>query len=108
MSDAELACLDGAFAPAAETFIPATDDGLVRGDGVFEVIRVYSGVPFALKEHLDRLERSATNLRLGWDPPRETLEEEVAALIAQRDERYDALVRIILTRGGRRLLMTET
>ena len=107
MSETELACLDGTFAPAGETFIPATDEGLVRGDGVFEVVKVYDGVPFALKEHLDRLERSATKLRLGWDPPRETLQEEVAALIAERDEHYDALVRIILTRGGRRLLTTE-
>src|SRR5438270_10075745 len=107
MSETELACLDGTFAPAGETFIPATDEGLVRGDGVFEVVKVYDGVPFALKEHLDRLERSATKLRLGWDPPRETLQEEVAALIAERDQHYDALVRIILTHGGRRLLTTE-
>ena len=48
----ELACLDGRLAPASETVIPATDDGLVRGDGAFEVVRVYAGRPFALAEHL--------------------------------------------------------
>ena len=65
MSD-ELASLDGVIAPSAETTIPATDEGFLRGDGVFEVIRVYDGVPFALDDHLTRLERSTTNLRLGW------------------------------------------
>ena len=55
----ELASVDGAIAPTAETSIPLKDDGLYRGDGVFEVIRLYGGRPFALVEHLDRLERSA-------------------------------------------------
>ena len=55
----ELGCLDGVIRPAAETLVPATDEGLLRGDGVFEVIRVYDGRPFALSDHLDRLERSA-------------------------------------------------
>ena len=104
---AELACLDGRIAPAAETFIPATDEGLLRGDGVFEVIRVYGGRPFAMTEHLDRLERSAANLRLG-DVPRVELDEEVPRLLEERGgEEFDAQLRIVLTRGGRRLLLTE-
>jgi len=45
--------------PAAEATIPATDEGLLRGDGVFEVIRVYDGLPFAMEDHLARLQRSA-------------------------------------------------
>ena len=62
-----LASLDGEILPAAEAMIPATDEGLIRGDGVFEVIRVYDGTPFALEEHFARLERSAANLRLPID-----------------------------------------
>src|SRR5581483_11185561 len=62
MSQSEsLASLDGEIMPAAEAAIPATDDGLIRGDGVFEVIRVYDGAPFALEDHFSRLERSARN-----------------------------------------------
>ena len=52
---------------ASSATIPATDEGLLRGDGVFEVIRLYAGRPFAFEEHLKRLERSASNLRLALD-----------------------------------------
>ena len=49
--------------------IPATDEGLIRGDGGFEVVRVYDGKLFALDQHLARLERSVgfRNLRLEVD-----------------------------------------
>ena len=105
---AELACLDGAVMPAAEAAIPATDDGFLRGDGVFEVMRVYDGRPYALREHLDRMERSAANLRLGYEVPRAELEAEAEAIIAQRGgTEFDGALRAVLTRGGRRLLLTE-
>jgi branched-subunit amino acid aminotransferase/4-amino-4-deoxychorismate lyase len=103
-----MASLDGVIAPAAETAVPATDEGLLRGDGVFEVVRVYDGRPFALDEHLDRIERSARNLRLGYDVPRRELESEAPALLEARGGApFDGLLRIVLTRGGRRLLLTE-
>lgn len=102
----ELACLDGAIAPAAETQIPATDEGLLRGDGAFEVVRVYDGVPFALDAHLERMERSASNLRLEM-PAAELLRDESLALLERRGGPFDGVLRIVLTRGGRRLLLTE-
>jgi branched-chain amino acid aminotransferase len=104
----ELGCLDGRIERAEETYIPATDEGFLRGDGVFEVVRVYHGRPFALPEHLDRLERSASNLQLGWFVPRAALEEEVPWLLAERgEEQFDGILRIVLTRAGHRLLLTE-
>jgi branched-chain amino acid aminotransferase len=103
---AELGSLDGRIAPAEETFIPATDEGLLRGDGAFEVIRVYDGGPFALADHLDRLERSAASLRLD-EVPREALEREIAELLEARGPAFDGGLRVVLTRGGRRLLLTE-
>jgi branched-chain amino acid aminotransferase len=103
---AELGCLDGRIAPAAELSIPATDEGLLRGDGVFEVLRVYRGTAFALAAHLDRLERSAANLRLGG-VPRAELEAEIPELLAARGGHEDCLLRVVLTRGGHRLLLTE-
>jgi branched-chain amino acid aminotransferase len=105
---AELACLDGRTTPAEEASISVVDEGFIRGDGIFEVIRIYNGRPYALPEHLDRLERSAINLRLGWDVPRTTLETEAAALLEDRGgTAFDGALRIVLTRGGRRLLLTE-
>jgi branched-chain amino acid aminotransferase len=105
--DAELACVDGRTTPSSEATIPATDEGLIRGDGVFEVIRVYDGRPFALVDHLDRLERSAANLRLDG-VPRSELESEIPALLKERGgSAFDGCLRIVLTRGGRRLLFTE-
>jgi branched-chain amino acid aminotransferase len=104
----ELASLDGQVAPAAETTIPVTEEGFLRGDGVFEVIRVYDGVPFALDDHLTRLERSTTNLRLGWSARRDELERDVARLLdARGGSDFDGCLRVVLTRGGRRLLITE-
>src|SRR3954451_3781000 len=108
MTAAELACLDGRMLPAAEASIPVTDDGLLRGDGVFEVVRIYDGRPFALPDHLDRIEHSAANLRLGYEVPRPELEAEIPQLLdARGGAAFDGVLRIVLTRGGRRLLLTE-
>jgi branched-chain amino acid aminotransferase len=102
----ELACLDGRIAAAEETYVPATDEGLLRGDGVFEVMRVYQGAPFALDAHLARMERSAANLRLAL-PDIDVIREEALALINRRGGPFDGALRILVTRGGRRLLLTE-
>ncbi len=104
---AELACVDGRTMPAQEATIPATDEGLLRGDGVFEVIRVYDGQAVRGADHLDRLDRSAANLRLDG-VPRSELESEIPELLAERGGAdFDGLLRVVLTRGGHRLLLTE-
>lgn len=41
--------------PESETRIPAFCRGLLYGDGLFETVRVYSGKPFRLDDHLQRL-----------------------------------------------------
>jgi branched-chain amino acid aminotransferase len=107
-SMSELACLDGRIAPAAETLIPVTDEGLLRGDGAFEVVRVHDGRPLLLGEHLDRMGRSAANLRLEGPFHRERYAAEAAELLAARGgQTFDGCLRLLLTRAGRRLLITE-
>jgi branched-chain amino acid aminotransferase len=104
---AELGSLDGRIAPADELTIPATDEGLLRGDGVFEVIRVYDGTAFALSDHLDRLERSGANLLLP-EVFRAELGQEIPELLEARGGAgFDGSLRVVVTRGGRRLLLTE-
>jgi D-alanine transaminase len=50
--------LNGKFLPLDEARVPVLDRGFIFGDGVYELIPVYSRVPFRLVEHLARLERS--------------------------------------------------
>ena len=104
MSAPELASVDGRIAETSEARIPAADDGLLRGDGVFEVIRLYAGRPYALGEHLDRLERSAAAIELPIERP--VFEEEISALLTEFGA-HEAQLRLVATRGGRRLAFTE-
>lgn len=96
--------MDGTVTPTAEALVPMKDDGLYRGDGAFEVIRLYEGRPFALGDHLDRLQRSAAAIELCFD--RAALEGEIEALLAAAGG-PDGQLRLIVTRGGRRIAAVE-
>jgi branched-chain amino acid aminotransferase len=96
----ELASVNGTIGRAHEMTIPITDDGLLRGDGVFEVVRLYAGRPFAWDEHVARLQRSAANLRLEFDLA--AAQAEVGALLS-RAGAVDGVLRLVITRGGRRV-----
>jgi len=50
--------LNGKFLPIGEATVSVLDRGFIFGDGVYELVPVYSRVPFRLEEHLVRLERS--------------------------------------------------
>jgi branched-chain amino acid aminotransferase len=104
MSTTELASVDGTISAVEEATVPLKDDGLYRGDGAFEVIRLYAGRPFALGDHLDRLQRSAAAIELSLD--RTALEGEIAALLGEFGSEEGQL-RIVVTRGGRRIAVTE-
>jgi branched-chain amino acid aminotransferase len=100
----DLISVDGRISAAADAVIPVKDDGLYRGDGAFEVIRLYGGRPFALADHLDRLERSAAAIELPLE--RGPLEEEIERLLAEVGD-DDGQLRLLVTRGGRRIAAAE-
>lgn len=101
------ASIDGEITAVEQAMIPVSDEGLIRGDGVFEVMRVYAGSAFAAEEHYRRLARSAENLRLPVDV--ELVRAETTRLLehASSSAPLNAAVRIICTRGGRRIVMIE-
>jgi branched-chain amino acid aminotransferase len=100
----DVACLDSVLVPVAEARIPVTDEGLLRGDGVFEVMRMYDGVPFAREGHLERMRQSARGLRLELDVG--ALDSDIDALLAASSP-GDGLLRVLATRGGHRIALLE-
>lgn len=60
----ELAYVNGRITPIAEAAVSIDDRGFVFGDAVYEALRVYSGRPFALHLHQDRLRRGLAELQM--------------------------------------------
>jgi branched-subunit amino acid aminotransferase/4-amino-4-deoxychorismate lyase len=81
---------------ASSEGVPITDSSVLRGDGCFEVLKAYKGIPFALGEHLDRLEQSAASLAITL-PPRAEIAGWIEAVAA---ECPDCAVRVVVTRGS--------
>jgi branched-chain amino acid aminotransferase len=90
--------IDGAPVDAALASVPVFDRGFLYGDSVYEVTRTFKGRPFALPDHLERLERSAAAIGMVL-PPRAEIERAVAETIAAASE-PELYVRIIVTRGA--------
>ena len=56
--------LNGRLVPLEQATVSVLDRGFIFGDGVYELVPVYSRVPFRLDEHLTRLERSLGETRI--------------------------------------------
>ncbi len=89
--------LNGELVPLESATISPLDHGLVVGDGVFETLRVYRGVPFAWTRHLARLHSSAAGLGL-VAPDAGELRAAADAVLAANDL-TEARVRITVTGG---------
>src|SRR5918998_3054540 len=96
-----LASVNGAISPVEEARIPVSDEGLLRGDGGFEVLRVYGGRPFALDDHFARLAHTCAGLRIDVDL--DALRAEARAVVTEPE----SLLRLVVTRGGRRIAIAE-
>jgi D-alanine transaminase len=76
--------LNGKFLPIEQAMVPVLDRGFIFGDGVYELIPVYSRTPFRMEDHLARLERSLAAVRIKNPYTREKWREIILQLVAQQ------------------------
>ncbi len=99
MLTTDIVYLNGEFMPLAEARIPVLDRGFIFGDGVYEVVPVYSRNPFRLDEHLQRLQRSLDGIRLA-NPLRDDEWTKLIHEIIARNSGEDQAVYFQVTRGA--------
>ena len=90
--------MDGQYYPKSQAKISVYDHGFLYGDGVFEGIRAYNGVVFKLKEHIDRLYRSAHAIMLNIPLSKEEMIQAVVETL-RKNNMKDSYIRLIVTRG---------
>ena len=90
--------IDGEYYPKSQAKISVFDHGLLYGDGVFEGIREYNGVVFKLKEHVDRLYRSAHAIMLKIPIAKEEMTQAVVETL-RKNKLKDSYIRLVVTRG---------
>jgi len=93
-----LVYIDGEYYPKSQAKISVYDHGLLYGDGVFEGIRAYNGIVFKLKEHIERLYRSAHAIMLQIPVSKEEMIKIVLETL-RRNQLRDAYIRLVVTRG---------
>ncbi len=76
--------LNGKFLPIEQAMVPVLDRGFIFGDGVYELIPVYSRAPFRMDEHLARLERSLASVQIKNPYSREKWREIILQLVAKQ------------------------
>jgi branched-chain amino acid aminotransferase len=90
--------IDGKYYPKSEAKISVYDHGFLYGDGVFEGIRAYNGVVFKLKEHVDRLYRSAHAIMLNIPLTKEQMIQAVVETL-RKNKMKDSYIRLVVSRG---------
>ena len=90
--------IDGEYFPKSQAKISVYDHGFLYGDGVFEGIREYNGVVFKLREHIDRLYRSAHAIMLQIPISKEEMTNAVVETI-RKNKMKDGYIRLIVSRG---------
>lgn len=91
--------IDGVAHEPDQAQVSVFDRGFLYGDSVFETLRTYGGRPFALDDHMARLEHSADAVFIGLPVPRAALTAEVQSAIAAVGN-PESYVRVIVTRGS--------
>ena len=99
--------VDGQFVPAEKAVIPVDDLAILRGIGVFDLLRTYDGKPYFLDAHIERLENSARKI----DLPLPWSHDEIARVVEQtlaRNDIPEANIRIVVTGGPSTDFMTPS
>ncbi len=104
MADSDYqAYFNGEWMPYGDVRIPPSDRGFSVGDLVFEVERTFAGKPFRLEQHIDRLYRSLTYVRMsaGMSASEMTAitQEAVQRAKADHPQAADFWMRQVVTRG---------
>ena len=97
--------VDGQYVAASEALIPVDDLAIMRGYGVFDLLRTLNGQPLFLKEHIQRLEDSARRIgiRLPWSQ-RELI--DIVLGTVHRNSFQESNIRIVVTGGSSPDLIT--
>ncbi|HEX6767557.1 MAG TPA: aminotransferase class IV [Polyangiaceae bacterium] len=93
-----LVSLDGRVVPAEDARVSVFDRGFLYGDSVFEALRTYGGVPFALTEHLERLWRSAERALITIPVTLDAFRKEILDVLAAAGN-PESYIRLLVTRG---------
>src|SRR5450432_2129404 len=91
--------INGRLLHRDEAGVSPFDSAVQGGDSVWEGLRVYDGSIFKLREHLDRLHRSATALSFAEIPPPEKIIDEIKRTLAANKMHDGVHIRLTLTRG---------
>lgn len=95
----KLCYMDGSFFPFEDAKLPLTDYMVLRGIGVFDIVRTYGGRPMMLTYHLERLLKSAAALGIESHLGLEDMKGIVAEGLTKLDSNGDSLVRFYITGG---------
>jgi 4-amino-4-deoxychorismate lyase len=98
MSLIALAATGRGLCDPSDPVIPADDEALLRGRAAFETLRVYTGRPFRLETHLDRLVASAEGMGLPRVERRRL--QVLTALVLPSAAQGDAVLRLVWTAGS--------
>jgi branched-chain amino acid aminotransferase len=91
--------LNGRIMDESAAMIPAADRGVLFGDGIFETMRAYSGKPFRMDRHLERLRAGCGELRISLGLSDAEIASAVAELYRLNVVSGDAYIRVTLTGG---------
>ncbi|MBN2333686.1 MAG: aminotransferase class IV [Deltaproteobacteria bacterium] len=91
---------NGRYLPADKAAISPFDGGFLYGNGVFETIRLYQGIPFLLQRHLERLQQGLAILNIALPSMPADFEAIIDHLLTlNKLSSSDAMARIVVSSG---------